>query len=65
MPCVSADVQAALPPVKASITISGNCNDAIYGGRCLIDAKALGELSLICAWFVCVPLSPVLHGLGG
>ena len=36
-------LQAVLPPIKASVTITGNCNDAIYGGLCLIDAKALGE----------------------
>lgn len=23
------------------MTITGNCNDAIYGGRCLIDAKSI------------------------
>ena len=25
------------------MTITGACNNAIYGGRCMIDAKALGE----------------------
>ncbi|KAL4442679.1 hypothetical protein ABPG77_006673 [Micractinium sp. CCAP 211/92] len=36
--------QAALPPIQASVTITGNCNDAIFGGRCLIDAKAINRV---------------------
>ncbi|KAL4424301.1 hypothetical protein ABPG75_001602 [Micractinium tetrahymenae] len=36
--------QAALPPIQASVTITGNCNDAIFGGRCLIDAKAISRV---------------------
>lgn len=39
----AAPLQAALPPIQASVTITGNCNDAIFGGRCLIDAKAISQ----------------------
>lgn len=40
-PPTTTNPQSALPAVKASVTITGNCNDAIYAGRCLIDAKAI------------------------
>ncbi|EFN53548.1 hypothetical protein CHLNCDRAFT_53713 [Chlorella variabilis] len=37
-------LQSVLPAVKASVTITGNCNDDIFGGRCLLDGKALGRI---------------------
>ena len=32
-----------LPAITRSITITGACNDGIFGGRCLLDGKAIGE----------------------
>ena len=50
MPCLPAWplLQAALPAVRSSLTLTGACNNEIYGGRCMIDAKALG--GCLVAW---------------
>ncbi|KAI3424151.1 hypothetical protein D9Q98_009511 [Chlorella vulgaris] len=37
-------LMSVLPPIKASVTITGNCNNQIFGGLCLLDAKSLDRI---------------------
>ncbi|PSC74203.1 root cap family [Micractinium conductrix] len=36
--------QAALPAIKASLTVTGKCENAIFKGRCLLDGKAISRI---------------------
>ena len=41
--CPLVSLQAALPAIKASLTVTGKCENAIFKGRCLLDGKAISE----------------------